>query len=51
MAAAFSKRPIFGSTTISQTQLKNRDLGGTVLTYSEIRAGVGADWKISSVLP
>jgi hypothetical protein len=30
--------------------LKNRDLGGTVLTYSEIRAGVGADWKVSSVI-
>ncbi len=29
-------------------QLKNRHLGGTVLTYSEIRAGVGADWKITS---
>ncbi len=32
------------------SQLKNRDLGGTVLTYSEIRAGAGADWKISSVV-
>lgn len=30
--------------------LKNHDLGGTVLTYSEVRAGVGADWKISSVI-
>jgi Domain of unknown function (DUF6268) len=30
--------------------LKNKDLGGTVLTYSEVRAGVGADWKISSVI-
>lgn len=30
--------------------LKHRDLGGTVLTYSEIRAGVGADWKVSSVI-
>jgi hypothetical protein len=31
-------------------QLKHRNLGGTVLTYSEVRAGVGADWKITSVL-
>jgi hypothetical protein len=30
--------------------LKNRDLGGTVLTYSEVRAGIGADWKVSSVI-
>lgn len=30
--------------------LKNKDLGGTVLTYSEVRAGVGADWKVSSVI-
>ncbi len=30
--------------------LKNRDLGGTVLTYSEVRAGAGADWKVSSVI-
>ena len=30
------------------TQVKNHDLGGTVLTYSEIRAGVGVDWKVTS---
>ena len=28
-------------------QLKNRHLGGTVLTYSEVRAGGGIDWKVT----
>jgi hypothetical protein len=32
------------------SMLKNRDLGGTVLTYSEVRAGGGCDWKLSSVI-
>ena len=31
-------------------QLKNRDLGGTVLTYSEVRAGAGVDWKVTSYI-
>jgi hypothetical protein len=26
------------------------DLNGTVLTYSEVRAGIGADWKLASFL-
>jgi hypothetical protein len=29
---------------------KLANLNGTVLTYSEVRAGVGADWKITSFL-
>ena len=29
---------------------KGPTLGGTVLTYSEVRTGVGADWKLSSFL-
>jgi hypothetical protein len=32
------------------THGQRSSLNGAVLTYSEVRAGVGADWKLSSVL-